>query len=179
MASLYRTDLALPKRQATPAQLTALGRALTARRICLACGTEKPYCMPRSTGECNDCAEEGYHDTRRLPAHCPVKKPLTPKRRYRVVENDEYAAFLRRVIRAYSRRVASGDIEAITTMATLADDLEDATRQAITGLRAFGYSWADIAMRLGITRQGAQQRWGDTAPLVTDTSSSPGTGSRP
>ena len=46
-------------------------------------------------------------------------------------------------------------------MARLAFDLEDATRQAITGLRASGYSWADIAMRLGITRQGAQQRWAD------------------
>jgi hypothetical protein len=97
---------------------------------------------------------------------CPssVNKPLTHKRRYRVVENDEYAAFLRRVIRAYSRRVAAGDIEAITTMAALAGHLEDATRQAITGLRAFGYSWADIALRLGITRQGAQQRWGTDTP---------------
>ena len=92
-----------------------------------------------------------------------VNKPLTPKRRSRVVENDEYAAFLRRVIAAYSRRVASGDIEAITTMARLSGELEDAIRQAITGLRAYGYSWADIAMRLGITRQGAQQRWGTTA----------------
>ena len=115
------------------------------------------------------------------PADRPsdVNKPLTPKRRYRVTENDQYAAFLRRVIRAYSRRVASGDIEAITTMAALADDLEDATRHAITGLRAFGYSWADIAMRLGITRQGAQQRWGDIPTLVTDTSSTPDTGSCP
>ena len=103
----------------------------------------------------------------------PVKKPLTPKRPYRVVENDEYAAFLRRVIRAYSRRVASGDIEAITDHGRLADHLEDATRQAITGLRASGYSWADIAMRLGITRQGAQQRWGDTPAPVTDTSQHP------
>ena len=100
---------------------------------------------------------------------CPsgVNKLLTPKRRYRVVENDEYAAFLRRVIRAYSRRVAAGDIEAITTMAALADHLEDATRQAITGLRESGYSWADIAMRLGITRQGAQQRWGDPPAILT------------
>jgi hypothetical protein len=64
-----------------------------------------------------------------------VKKPLTSKRRYRVVENDEYAAFLRRVVRAYSRRVAAGDIEAITTMAALADHLEDATRQAIAVAR--------------------------------------------
>ena len=97
----------------------------------------------------------------------PVKKPLTPKRPYRVVENDEYAAFLRRVIRAYSRRVAAGDIEAITTMAALAGHLQDATRQAVTGLRQTGYSWADIALRLGITRQGAQQRWGDPPAIPT------------
>jgi len=109
--------------------------------------------------------------TRPAEHQSAVKKPLTPKRPYRAVENDEYAAFLRRVINAYSRRVASGDIEAITAMAALADHLEDATRQAITGLREFGYSWADIALRLGITRQGAQQRWGDTPPPVTDTSS--------
>ncbi len=91
-----------------------------------------------------------------------VNKPFTPKRPKRVIENDEYAAFLRRVIDAYSRRVAAGDIEALTAMAALADHLEDATRQAITGLRDnYGYSWADIAARLGITRQGAQQRWAD------------------
>jgi hypothetical protein len=104
------------------------------------------------------------------PAEPPfgVKKPLTPKRSYRVVENDEYAAFLRRVIRAYSRRIAAGDIEAITNMTTLADHLDQAIRNAITGLRAYGYSWADIAMRLGITRQGAQQRWGTTIDGTPD-----------
>src|SRR5438477_852786 len=112
--------------------------------------------------------------TRPVACASCVKKPLTSKRPYRVVENDEYAAFLRRVIRAYSRRVASGDIEAITTMAALVDHLEDATRQAITELRGFGYSWADIAMRLGITRQGAQQRWGDTPAHVTDTNPAEG-----
>jgi hypothetical protein len=125
---------------------------------------------------------DGDHDfyATRCP-DCPsgVNKSLTAKRRYRVVENDEYAAFLRRVIAAYSRRVASGDIEAITAMAALAGNLEDATRQAITGLRDIGYSWADIAMRLGITRQGAQQRWGDTPAPVTDTSSTHASGSCP
>ena len=99
-----------------------------------------------------------------LTSHFTVNKPLTPKRRSRVVENDEYAAFLRRVIAAYSRRVAAGDIEALTTMAALADHLDTAIRQAITGLRQYGYSWADIASRLGITRQGAQQRWGGESP---------------
>jgi hypothetical protein len=56
-------------------------------------------------------------------------------------------------------------------MAALAAELDNAIRQAITGLRASGYSWADIAARLGITRQGAQQRWGTgtltTTPVTT------------
>jgi len=90
-----------------------------------------------------------------------VNRPLTPKRPRRVVENDEYAAFVRRVIRAYSRRVAAGDIEALTDMATIADEIDTAIHEAITGLRArHGYSWADIAARLGVTRQAAQQRFG-------------------
>ena len=45
-------------------------------------------------------------------------------------------------------------------MAILADDLDNAIRQAIDGLRALGYSWAEIGSRLGITRQAAWQRWG-------------------
>ena len=35
-----------------------------------------------------------------------------------------------------------------------------ATADAVQGLRAFGYSWADIAARLGVSRQAAQMRWG-------------------
>ena len=55
VAYLYRADLALPRRQATPAQLVAIAKALRARRTCPACGTEKPYYIPRSLGECLDC----------------------------------------------------------------------------------------------------------------------------
>jgi hypothetical protein len=55
VAYLYRTDLALPKRPPTPRQLRAINAALRARRTCPACGSEKPYCLPRSTGICNDC----------------------------------------------------------------------------------------------------------------------------
>ena len=50
-----------------------------------------------------------------------VNRSLTPKRRTRVTENDEYAAFLRRAIAAYSRRVGSGDIDALADMTRLAD----------------------------------------------------------
>ena len=89
-----------------------------------------------------------------------VKATLTPNRTGRVVENDEYAAFARRVLRAYARRVAGGDVEALTLMLGLAEEIDTAIAEAVKGLRACGYSWAEIGSRLGITRQAAQQRWG-------------------
>jgi hypothetical protein len=97
-----------------------------------------------------------------LPIDRPlsVNRSLTPKRPRRLVENDEYGAFVRRVIRAYSRRVAAGDIDAISAMAATAHEMDTAIAEAITGLRAIGYSYADIALRLGVTRQAVHQRWG-------------------
>ena len=89
-----------------------------------------------------------------------VKRALTPGRGRRITENDEYAAFACRVLRAWARRVAAGDIDAITDMAAAAREVDDAMRLAVTGLRDKGYSWAEIAARLGVTRQAAQQRWG-------------------
>jgi hypothetical protein len=32
--------------------------------------------------------------------------------------------------------------------------------EAVKGLRTHGYSWPEIGVRLGISRQAAQQRWG-------------------
>ena len=89
-----------------------------------------------------------------------VKRDLTRKRRARQVENDEYAAFVRRILRAYARRIAEGDIDSLALMTSLAADIDQAIAQAVTGLRTQGYSWADIGSRLGVTRQAAQQRWG-------------------
>ncbi len=89
-----------------------------------------------------------------------VKRPLTPNRRRRFVENDEYTAFARRVLRAYSRRIAAGDVETLADMVGLQTELETAIRDAVIGLRGFGYSWAEIGARLGVSKQAAQQRWG-------------------
>ncbi len=91
-----------------------------------------------------------------------VNARLTSKSARPVVENDDYAAFAHRILRAYARRVAIGDIEALTRMTTLAEDIETAIRNAVIGLRDCGYSWADIGSRLGVTRQAAQQRWGQS-----------------
>jgi DNA-directed RNA polymerase specialized sigma24 family protein len=82
------------------------------------------------------------------------------QRRRDVVENDEFAAFARRIIRAHGRRVAAGDVEALRELVALSTVIDEAIGQAVIGLRAFGYSWAEIGQRLGISRQAAQQRWG-------------------
>jgi hypothetical protein len=89
-----------------------------------------------------------------------VQPALTPQRRSRpVVENHDYAAFARRVIRAHARRIAAGDIDELAYLFGLDRELQQAIHTAIVGLRTQGYSWADIALRIGITRQAAHQRW--------------------
>lgn len=90
-----------------------------------------------------------------------VNNSLTANGPRPVVENDAYAAFARRILRAYARRIATGDIESLTFMTSLADDIDVAIGEAVTGLRGFGYSWAEIGSRLGVTRQAAWQRWGN------------------
>lgn len=87
-------------------------------------------------------------------------RPPRPRRR-NVVENDEYAAFVRRIIVAHARRIATGDIEALRDMVGMSSFLDQAITEAVWGLRDHGYSWAEIADRLGVSRQAAQQRWGD------------------
>jgi hypothetical protein len=107
-----------------------------------------------------------------MPAsqHCPhcgntLKPALTSKRRKRHVENDEYAAFTRRVLRGYGRRIAAGDVDAIADLGGLLGEVETALARAVSGLRDdHGYSWAEIGLRLGVTRQAAHQRWGNARP---------------
>jgi hypothetical protein len=102
----------------------------------------------------------GQHTARAAAGPQAVNTRLTAKSARPVAENDEYAAFTRRVLRAYARRIAGGDIESLTAMTDLAESIETAIRDAVIGLREFGYSWAEIGSRLGVTRQAAQQRWG-------------------
>lgn len=88
-----------------------------------------------------------------------VNARLTAGRTPRVVENSESAAFGRRVIRAAGRRIAAGDVEALPDLAALSADLDAAISDAVAGLREAGYSWGEIASRLGVTRQAAHQRF--------------------
>ncbi len=92
-----------------------------------------------------------------------VKAALTPNRLRRQLENDEYVAFVCRILRARARRVGDGDVEALTLKTSHADEIDTVIAEAVKSLRAHGYSWAEIGSRLGITRQATQQRWG-TSP---------------
>jgi hypothetical protein len=90
-------------------------------------------------------------------------KPARSKRATRTVENSQFDAFARRILRAYGRRVAAGDIEALTSLVDLSAEIDAVTRLAVTSLHAspYKYSWSEIADRLGVSRQAAQMRYGD------------------
>lgn len=89
-----------------------------------------------------------------------VKGALTRKRSGRVTETSEFAAFARRIVRAYGRRISHGDVEALPELLALAAEIDTVIGQSVAGLRAEGYSWGEIAARLGTSRQAAQQRFG-------------------
>lgn len=76
-----------------------------------------------------------------------------------MVENSEFGAFTRRIMRAFSRR-AGGDVDFLPVLRDVQEEIDDLMRQAVTACRAEGYSWGEIAQRLGTTRQAAQQRYG-------------------
>ncbi|GGQ87243.1 hypothetical protein [Couchioplanes azureus] len=96
-----------------------------------------------------------------------VKAGLTPKprtkRTRREVENAAFDAFVRRILLAYGRRVAAGDVEALRSLALLSAEVDAVTRLAVAGLRKrpYFYSWSEIADRLGVSKQAVQMRYGD------------------
>lgn len=89
-----------------------------------------------------------------------VKAGLTPKRPRRQVENDGVLRLRPPHPARLQPPCGEGDVEAVALTVGLAEEIDTAIAEAVKGLRACGYSWAEIGSRLGITRQAAQQRWG-------------------
>ena len=91
---------------------------------------------------------------------------MTALRRHEppVVENHEFAGFVFRILRAMGRR-AGGDVESLAVLRDVQRETEIVMRQSVAACRAEGYSWGEIAQRLGITRQAAQQRYGTPAAV--------------
>ena len=63
-------------------------------------------------------------------AQSGVKDDLTPKRAGRITETAEYAAFVRRILKAYGRRIANGDTDALPTLLAVAAEVDDVICQA-------------------------------------------------
>lgn len=91
-----------------------------------------------------------------------------------MVENEEYAAFLRRGIRAMGRRAAC-DVDALVLLRGLERDVDEALAAAVAGLHdgahfvdGAGFSYGEIAQRLGVTRQAVQKRWGGPGETIEE-----------
>lgn len=80
----------------------------------------------------------------------------------KVMETDEYAAFVRRTVKALGRRIGEGDVDGLVELVDVQVIVEQAMQLAVDGLRSGDdpYSWAEIGERLGISRQAVQQRYG-------------------
>ena len=80
-------------------------------------------------------------------------------------DQSEFAAFLRRILRAAARRYAAADPDDLLELVALSREVDEALTNAVRGLRSSGFSWTEIALPLGITRQAARQRWADKVEL--------------
>lgn len=76
-------------------------------------------------------------------------------------DTSEYSKMMGRMLRAYSKRVGDADPEDLAEMLEVYAQFGAAIQDAVTSQRQrHGTSWADIGRGAGITRQAAQQRWG-------------------
>lgn len=86
------------------------------------------------------------------------KPPRTRTRRVR--EMPEQVAAIRRLLRGLAARVRRGDVEDLALLVELRGDVDQVIGSAVVGLVAEGVSFGEIGRRVGMTRQGARQRWG-------------------
>lgn len=87
-------------------------------------------------------------------------------------DHSEFGAFVLRILRAYSRRVARADVEDLAELLAVRDAVDDAIARAVAGLRDAGRSWGEIAAATGTTRQAVQQRYGVKTILTPESASS-------
>lgn len=82
----------------------------------------------------------------------------------RKVGNKDFSAFASRIVRAYGRRVAAGDVEALPDLVAFSREVDHAIAQAVLGLRASGCTWQEIAGHLGVSKHAVSARWGKQVP---------------
>ncbi len=86
---------------------------------------------------------------------------MSARRRRRERDTMDFIKAAERFIRAAGERVAEADEFELAELVALREPLEAAIRTAIRGQRRYGRSWAHIGAALGISRQAAQQTYGE------------------
>jgi hypothetical protein len=90
------------------------------------------------------------------PWGCTVRRMASEQR---TIEPEHMAAMVKRCTKALGRRIADHDPYQLRHLVDVRRALDDVTRTTVQALRDEGYSWAEIAPGLGITRQAAQQAY--------------------
>ena len=114
-------------------------------RTCCRCGRALP---PRRRRFCSD--------------PCRVRQ----QKAERTIEDADYTAGVKRLVRAQGKR-AGTDLVMFALMAESVDFARAQLQKAADRLIDQGYSYGDIGRVLGITRQGARQRFGRQQGVVT------------
>lgn len=70
----------------------------------------------------------------------------------------DYAAMMGRLVARYGQRLAEADYPDLADAIEIRDQLDDAIRAGVRA-QAERTSWAQVAIGLGVTRQGAWRRW--------------------
>jgi hypothetical protein len=88
-------------------------------------------------------------------------KQRLPRKRPQPVyrETPDVASATCRLIVSIGKRVATEDVDGLSSLVLLEKAVRQAWRLAIEGLRHSGVSDRDIGAQLGITRQAIEQRW--------------------
>jgi hypothetical protein len=77
--------------------------------------------------------------------------------------NDEYAAFVLRIVRALGRRgcADNGDLDVLCALARLEHEVDAALLDVVTRLRAdpAACSWSEVGAALGVSAQAASKRF--------------------
>jgi hypothetical protein len=91
-----------------------------------------------------------------------VKEPYVPPReRGKYTDTLPFLGTLGRMVQAAGRRVAHADMDDLRALVAIHDELEEAIRVAIAGMRDDGYSWKDIGADVfGTTGQAVYYRYG-------------------
>lgn len=100
-----------------------------------------------------------------LVAASTTTRPRGTRRRRRARERAEAAdmgAFIRRTLRAMTRRATEGELDALVELVRLRAELDTQIDAATRGAHAFGYSQRFIARELGVTQQAVHQRLAKT-----------------